>query len=116
MLKRVLAFFVVLEIASGLLRAEETAFIRVNQVGYLPRGAKLAIALGRARLPSRFQLINASTQAVVFEGRAKPIADAWEQFSHHAELDFSGFDGGGEFKIRLGAAESTAFRIHSKVY
>ena len=70
--------------------AQGDAYVRVNLVGYRADGAKIAIGLGTLELPAEFQVVDVGTQQVVFDGRSKPIAEAWGQFTHHAELDFSG--------------------------
>jgi hypothetical protein len=92
------------------------SFVRVNLVGYRPDSVKFAMGLGAAEVPSAFQVIDVVTQEVVFEGRCKPITEAWGQFTHHAELDFSSFYNAGRFKIRLGTAESPPFPIQGEVY
>jgi hypothetical protein len=91
-------------------------YVRVNLVGYQPGGAKIAIGLGDSALPRQFQLIDVVTEQAVFEGQTTPIAGAWGQFAHHAELDFSPFDKAGRYKIRLGSALSPQFQIKAAVY
>src|SRR6476620_12450082 len=67
-------------------------YIRVNQIGYQPRDAKVAVAMGRATLPDRFQLIDPRTEKIVYEGKSHPVDGTWGEFNHHVELDFSAFE------------------------
>jgi hypothetical protein len=111
------AAILVLSLASAAtVRGETDTFVRVNQVGYRPTDVKVAIALSRRDLPTKFQVIEVATQDVAFEGKAEPLAEPWGQFAHHAELDFSGLDHDGQYKIRLGAAESPPLRVAASVY
>ena len=91
-------------------------YVRVNQVGYLPTGAKVAIAFSRATLPSKFMVRDALTRRVVFEGDSREIAGVWGQFERHAELDFSKLARQGKFVIGVGAYESRAFVIGRGAY
>src|SRR5688572_18205380 len=106
------SFFAVLliSVSIGSVRAESDAFVRVNQVGYRPSGAKIAIAFGRAALPAKFQVVDAATERVALEGDSRLIAGSWGEFSHHVELDFSALTNEGEYKIRQGTTESPPFR------
>lgn len=95
---------------------ESDSFVRVNQLGYRPAGVKVAIALGRGALPSRFEVVDTATQRVAFEGDTRPIAEPWGQFARHAELDFSALDREGEYFLRYGDAESPRFPISAGAY
>lgn len=112
--------FVALIAASAILApavgAENESYVRVNQLGYRPGDVKVAIALGRAALPAKFQVIDAATQQVVFEAAARPLAEPWGQFAHHAELDFSAVNTEGEYLVRLGTAQSPPFPIAAAGY
>ncbi len=113
---RFVAALAILLITASSACAQGDAYVRVNLVGYRSDGAKIAIGFGTLELPAEFQVVNVGTQLVVFNGRSKPVAEAWGQFTHHAELDFSGFDKAGQYKLRLGSAESAPFRILTDVY
>ena len=43
-------------------------FLRVNQLGYQPTEAKIAIGFARFPLPKMFSVVNAVTGAVALEG------------------------------------------------
>jgi hypothetical protein len=96
--------------------ADASIFIRVNQLGYLPIDAKLAVAMGHEALPETFTVVDADSGQVAFTAKAKAIAGAWGQFSHHAELDFSALARPGHYIVQLGPAQSLRFPIAASIY
>jgi endoglucanase len=90
--------------------------VRVNQVGYAPRSAKVAFAmLARPVASVRFVVIG--SHGVVFRGRSSDDTGRWN-VNYHAvyRLTFSRLSRPGSYRIELlGAApaESPAFRIAS---
>src|SRR5688500_9539662 len=91
-------------------------YVRANQVGYRPNQAKIAIALSDAAITSSFAIIDASSGIQVFTGQTKSVAERWGKFSNHAELDFSGLQSPGVYKISVGDAQSHPFRVDAVVY
>jgi hypothetical protein len=91
-------------------------FVRVNQVGFQPADVKTAIWLGKVAPSSKFQLIDAATQQVVFEADSHPVDLPWGEFNHHAVLDFSAVEQSGEFFVHSGDAKSPTFEIGTSVY
>ncbi len=106
----------ILAFTASSVRGDAASFVRVNQVGYRPGDVKIAIALGREPLPEKFQVIDVATGKVAFEVGARQLAEAWGQFSHHAELNFFGIHKEGQYKIRDGETESPPFRIQVAAY
>ena len=96
--------------------AEGDLYVRVNQVGYGTRDLKLATAFGREKLPTAFQLVDAATQAIAFEGKARAVEGAWGEFKHHADLHFSEFAKPGKYFVRVGNVTSPAFEIRKGIY
>jgi hypothetical protein len=96
--------------------SESDLFVRVNQVGYRPGDAKIAIALGREAVAAKFEIVDAATGEVAFTAKARPLPEKWGQFPHHADLDFSELAKEGEYTIRVGGAQSPAFKIQAAVY
>ena len=96
--------------------AADERFVRVNQLGYRPQDLKIAVAIGKEALPEKFEVIDASTQKVVFEGQAKSNGKKWGQFDRHASLDFSKLDAAGEYVVRFGEARSPKFRVAPTLY
>ena len=88
-LGRLLVTFCALTLCSSA-SAQSGAFIRINQVGYLPTDTKIAIAFSRTTLNGNFVIADASNR-VVFRGPLKTIPQGiWGgAFSYYYELDFS---------------------------
>jgi endoglucanase len=93
-----------------------TTHIRVNQLGYDPTAAKLAVAFADGLLPDRFSVVDIQTQRAVFTGVAKPLPGRWGVFDHHAELDFSRLKTPGQYLISFNDSRSPQFEIRPAVY
>ena len=90
----------------------QNAYIRVNQAGYLPEDAKVAVPFSRQPLADvRFQVISGGH--AVFAGRAEPIGKPeWGgKFDHFYTLDLSTVRTAGRYRIKLDDAESPEFGI-----
>jgi endoglucanase len=88
--------------------------VRVNQVGYPPRGAKVAFAmLPRAVRSVSFTVIG--RRGVVYRGRSADDVGRWNvRYRAVYELDFSALRRPGRYEIRISgvpSAVSPAFRI-----
>jgi hypothetical protein len=94
----------------------ESVYVRVNQLGYQPRDAKVAVAMGQAALPGSFQLVDPRTEKIMFEGKSRPVDGNWGAFDHHAELDFSSFEKEGTYQIRFAGIDSPKFSIRRNAY
>ncbi|ULQ55361.1 glycoside hydrolase family 9 protein [Flavihumibacter rivuli] len=92
-------------------------WIRINQLGYLPKGIKIAVwgAKENASL-NGFELVDAASGKVVFKGPAGKAFGAYGPFLQTYRLNFSSFTGTGNYKLRAGKAESPVFRIDGNVY
>ncbi|MCC6493389.1 MAG: glycoside hydrolase family 9 protein [Pirellulales bacterium] len=88
-------------------RAE--AWIRVNQVGYLPGDPKIAVVSSDEPLSGEFQ---------VGEFRAAIGADqgAWGPFAHNYRLDFSALHTPGRYEVSCGQTKSPKFAIGADAY
>lgn len=96
--------------------AADDVYVRVNQLGYRPGDVKIAVALARAALPAKFQLVDASTNKMAFEGEVRVNEESWGKFGRHAQLDFSKLDKEGEYFVRVDDAKSPTFRISASIY
>lgn len=69
----------------------QSAFIRVNQAGYLPADKKVAIAFSNSPIADEAFLVRDAKGNIVWSGRVKSIpAQSWgSSFSNYYELDFS---------------------------
>lgn len=79
----------------------DTVFVRVNQVGYRPGDAKVAVAFSDAPVSGGFTVVG-DDGAVVFRGTLRPArAAGWGRFAHHYELDFTGLATPGRYVVRV---------------
>jgi endoglucanase len=108
--------FVVLFVALASRAFANDVQVRISQVGYRGQDVKIGIAMGKAGLPVKFQVIDAATQRTVFEGPTTAVKEPWGSFSHHVELDFSACDKEGEYFLRIGDAKSPTFPIRPGAY
>ncbi|MGA2177763.1 MAG: glycoside hydrolase family 9 protein [Verrucomicrobiota bacterium] len=93
------------------------SFIRVNQLGYLPRDAKIALAFGSATPADSFAVRDAASGVELWRGPTRPApGSSWGTWTNFAELDFSGFDKPGRYVLRLAEAQSPPFTIAGGLY
>ncbi len=93
------------------------SWIRVNQLGYLPRSIKNAVFVSTDQAKvSSFELRDALTDEVVFTSKRMKAYGAWGAFSNAYRLDFSAFEKKGAFYIRAGEVRSPHFRIAEDAY
>jgi len=97
-------------------QASGESYVRINQLGYRPADVKIAVGLGREELAAKFQVIDAKSEKVAFEGDARHISEQWGEFEEHAELDWSALDREGEYYVLFGEAKSPKFRIGAAAY
>jgi len=89
--------------------------IKVNQVGFLPHGAKWAVVPAGAQ--AGFSVVDAATGAEVFQGRLGAAA-TWAPAEEPVRLaDFSALSTPGSYRVRVqGLAESPRFTIAADAY
>ena len=89
--------------------ARGEAWIRVNQIGYLPDDPKIAVLSSDEPLTGEFQ---------VGEFQADVGADqgAWGPFAHNYRLDFSDVKSAGEYRVTFGEVASPKFDIGADAY
>jgi endoglucanase len=82
--------------------AQSAAFVRINQVGYLPSDTKIAIAFSKSPLAGNFVLRDLSNLAV-FRGPLKSVSQpSWGgAFPYYYELDFSKYRQLGRYDVQL---------------
>jgi endoglucanase len=93
------------------------AWIRINQLGYLPGSLKCAVFLSKGKIPDeRFELVDSKTGRTVFMGTAHPEdGKIWGMVSA-ARLDFSSFKKTGSYYLKYGKTTSQLFPVHAGVY
>jgi len=95
----------------------ETAWIRINLLGYKPMGVKVAVWCAKtSETLSTFELVDASTQKVVFTHTVGKPFGAYGPFIQTYRLDFSSYKKAGRYFLRSGNATSVPFSISDDVY
>lgn len=98
-------------------KREGTAWIRINQLGYLPAGTKVAVWASKGEeTPSVFELVDSATSKVVFTGPAGKPFGAYGPFETGLRLNFSAVRTPGTYRLKCGTALSPYFRIGDNVY
>ena len=93
------------------------SWIRINQLGYLPRSVKVAVYISTNDLSDKnFTVHNALTGAVVFRSKARQYSGEEWGMRSAARLDFSELETPGGYFIRFGNTESGTFSISPGVY
>ena len=115
MLKFALLLLFVASLAS--FQQQETAWIRVNQLGYTPGGIKVAVWCSKtAASVQSFELIDADSKKIVFSKKISAKYGAYGPFSSTARLDFSSFTKPGNYYLQTDNTKSPVFRIANDVY
>lgn len=116
-MKRLLLLAIFFVFLSANLMASDSSWIRINQLGYLPKGSKVAVFGSKLNSTiASFQLINASTHKVVFNAPAGKNYGHYGPFKSTYRLNFTAMVQPGRYYLKAGSAVSPVFRIDSSVY
>ena len=97
--------------------ANDSAWIRINQLGYLPNGSKVAVWCTKEREnPKQFILVDAFTNQKVFSNTIGKFFGNYGPFSETARLNFSSFTKPGKYYLQVGKIKSASFDINNNVY
>lgn len=97
---------------------QQKAWIRVNQLGYLPDGKKVAVWVtkGEAGIKS-FKVVDAQSGKVVFKGKTSKVFGAYGPFSKGYRLDFSKLKSSGAYYIVASdGTKSSKVKVNEDVY
>ncbi len=96
---------------------DPTAWIRINQLGYLPNGIKVAVWGSKEDITIKsWQLVDAKTKKVVTSGTAGKAFGSYGPFRQSYRLNFSSFKKPGRYFLQAGSAVSPEFEIGNDVY
>ena len=94
-----------------------TAWIRINQLGYLTDGVKVAVwGSKESTTIQSWQLIDAKTRKTATSGKAGKAYGAYGPFQQSYRLNFSSFKKPGRYYLQVGDAKSPEFEIGNDVY
>src|SRR5437868_15517011 len=87
-------------------------WIRINQLGYTPKGIKVAVWCSKSETNiSSFSLIDFATGKIVFTNTAGKIFGAYGPFKNTYRLNFSSFKNSGDYYLKTGNTVSPFFKI-----
>ena len=114
-------FFLLYFVSNFIIASTPTSdvHIRINQMGYLPNEAKIAILFSHRALKEKIVLITKGNHRTVATYRPKRTkAKGWGTFDFYYEVDFSGITEEGEYVLRTKNKEFTSqtIRISKRVY
>lgn len=96
---------------------DETAYIRINQLGYLPAGLKVAVwGSFNTSAISSFHLVDSASGKTVYTAQAGKAFGSYGPFQQSYRLDFSTYKTPGTYYLTAGDAKSPTFRIGTGVY
>lgn len=94
-----------------------TAWIRINQLGYVPGGIKVAVWCSTDTFTIRnWELVEAQTKKIATSGKAGKGFGSYGPFKQSYRLDFSFFKKPGKYYLQAGSARSPVFEIGNEVY
>lgn len=103
--------------ASSFYKPAPQTWIRINQLGYLPAGKKVAVWCSKEENSlQQFQLMDSATGKVVFTGKAGNAFGAYGPFTQTYRLNFSAFNQPGTYAVKAGGTQSPYFKIGKEVY
>lgn len=94
------------------------SWIRINQLGYLPGGIKVAV-LGTKEQQEKFEsfeLVDANTSKAVLEKSVGKNFGKYGPFVSTYRLDFTAYKTPGTYYLQAGAARSPVFEISENAY
>lgn len=99
------------------LSAHADEWIRINQLGYLPKSIKVAVFMSEESTDIRdFQIFNAQTDQLVYTVTAVKSTGNWGNMKSTYRLDFSEMEQPGIYYLKAGNAKSPQFPVNAQVY
>ena len=109
----ILFFFVV----NPIIIFAQQSWIRINQLGYLPGGVKVAVWGSKdVTVPGEFQLVDFVSGKTVFKADVGKNFGAYGPFKNTLRLNFTKFVKPGTYYLKAGEAASPPFKISESVY
>jgi hypothetical protein len=86
--------------------------LRVNLLGYLETDSKVGVVFSHRPVGAEFDLVDGTTEDVVFTGALEPAAaEGWGRFVHYYEADFSTLEVPGRYYLRVRNHRTPTFTI-----
>ncbi|MBK8517975.1 MAG: glycoside hydrolase family 9 protein [Saprospiraceae bacterium] len=112
-----LASFLLICLMRSLPTLAESAWIRVNRLGYVENSIKVAVFVTKTSdKPEKFEIVDEATGKTRYNGSNISEHGSYGAFNNTFRLNFSDFLESGEFYIKSGEIVSPRFRIKHDVY
>jgi len=96
---------------------QQTAWIRINLLGYTPKGIKAAVWCSKERTEvGSWQLVDANANKIVYSGKPGKPFGSYGPFTQTYRLNFSSFTKPGRYWLQVGNVRSPEFEIGDNVY
>lgn len=93
------------------------SWIRINQLGYLPKGIKVAVLLSKDNIaPQNFSLHSVLTDEIIFTSQKIIPYGSYGAFKSTFRLNFTEFENEGAYYIKIDSVSSPNFRIAADIY
>src|SRR5438552_1121411 len=116
-MKQLLFSYIIILFFTSFHKAGQVSWIRINQLGYTPKGIKVAVWCSKEQQAiDNWQLVDAATNNTVYSGKAGKAFGAYGPFTLTYRLNFSSFTQSGNYYVQAGNARSPEFRIADDVY
>lgn len=103
--------------AFNALMVKGEGWVRINQLGYLPKATKVAVLMSDQPITvNNFQLVNAFTGKVAYTSNQVQAMGAMGNMKATFRLRFSDFTQPGTYYIKVGQSRSEIFPINGQVY
>ena len=109
--------FVLLLLGFSGKKENESAWIRINLLGYQPNGVKVAVWCSKVDLGiSNWELVDVVSNKTVFTGKPGKAFGAYGPFKQTYRLNFSSFKKPGHYYLQAAGVKSPEFEIGEDVY
>ena len=110
-------FFITLQLILFPSQIFSQSWIRINQLGYLPKEIKAAVLLSKEEIsPELFTIHDALTDELVYKSEKINSFGSYGAFKSTFRLNFSEFEEEGAYYVKLNSVRSPNFRIANDVY
>src|SRR6187455_2939457 len=98
-------------------KENDSAWIRINLLGYQPNGVKVAVWCSKQDLGiSSWELVDAASKKIVYYSKPVKAFGAYGPFKKTYRLNFSTFKKPGRYYLQMAGARSPEFEIGENVY
>ncbi len=93
------------------------SWIRINQLGYLPKEIKVGVLISKSKfIPKDFTIHNVLDDKIVFTSDKIYSYGSYGAFSSTFRLNFSEFEKEGAYYIKIDSIQSPGFQIRNDIY